>query len=222
MRATSNSENASFKPSPAILLAVVLCVFSTQLSAATLYKWVDEDGKIRYSDRLPANQSDKQHQQLNSQGVVLSTKDAAKPREELAKEAEAKRKLEEEQREQAEIKAIQDQKDKVLLLTFSSEEEIEHARENRIQVIDSVITLIESSIAVTQQKLDELQVSAENNYLSQGKDVPGGLAQKIEHFERKIEIRNAQLAAKVEEKNKISLKYDADLARFRDLKSASN
>lgn len=214
----SNPENASLKPFPALLLVIALCVFSPQPAAATLYKWVDEDGKVRYSDRLPPNQSKKQHQQLNSQGMVLSTKETAKTQEELAKEAKA----EQEKAEQARLKAIQDKQDQVLLLTFSSEEEIEHARDNRMQVIDSVIGLIESSIATTRTKLDPLKKNADGNYISQGKEVPGGLAQKIEHFERKIEIRNAQLQAKVEEKEKIRQKYELDLDRFRNLRSASN
>jgi len=222
VRFISNPENASLKHTPALLLAVALCVFSVQVSAATLYKWVDEDGKIRYSDRLPANQSKKEHQQLNSQGMVLTTRDAAKTPEELAEAAEAQRKLEEVQQEEARLKAIQNQQDRVLLMTFSSAEEIEHARENRIQVIDSVIGLIESSLATTQEKLDELTQIANQNYVSYGKEIPGGLAQKIEHFERKIEIRDSQLAAKAEEKEKIRQKYELDLERFQLLRSASN
>jgi len=222
VRFASNPEIASLKPFPALLLAIALCVFTAQLSAATLYKWVDEDGRVRYSDRLPPSQSNKQHQQLNSQGMVLTTRDAAKTPEQLTEEAEATRKLEEEQREEARIKAIQDKQDQVLLLTFGSGEEIEHARDNRIQVIDSVIGLIEGSIATTQEKLDVLGRSAKRNYVSQGKEIPGGLAQKIEHFERKIEIRDTQLKARVGEKEKIRLKYELDLERFLLLKSASN
>ncbi len=222
MHPASNPENASLKHTPALMLAIALCLLAAQVSAATLYKWVDEDGRVRYSDRLPPAQSNKQHQQLNSQGMVLTTQDAAKTPEQLADEAEAQRKLEEEQREEAELKAIQDKQDQVLLLTFSNEKEIENARDNRIQVIDSVIGLIENSIATTQAKFDQLKNSADQNYVSQGKEIPGGLAQKIEHFERKIEIRNSQLAAKAEEKEKIRQKYELDLERFRTLMSASN
>jgi hypothetical protein len=222
VRFANTPENASLITLPAVSLALLLCAFTSQSVAATLYKWVDEDGKVRYSDRLPPDQSKKQHQQLNSQGVVLSTSDSAKTEEELAEEAEAQRKLDEEQAELDRVKAIQHQQDQVLLLTFSSEQEIEHARDSRIQVIDSVIGLIEASIGTTQEKLDELELGANQNYISQGKEVPGGLAQKIEHFQRKIEIRNTQLAAKVEEKEKIRQKYELDLERFRSLSAASN
>jgi hypothetical protein len=205
-----------------LILAVLLCAVSSPSVAATLYKWVDENGKIRYSDRLPPNQNQKGHQQLSPQGVVLSTKNAARTPEEIAIAAEAKRALEEKQHEEARLKSIQDQQDRVLLLTFGTEQELEHARDNRMEVIDSVIRLIGSSIETTQGKLDTLQNKADNNYTSKGNAVPGGLAQKIEHFERKVENRNAQMEAKQLEKEKIRQKYELDLERFRSLKSAKN
>ncbi|MFC1560764.1 DUF4124 domain-containing protein [Pseudomonadota bacterium] len=222
MRVAMTLKNAGSTRLPGLCLAGLLCVFNTQSMAGALYKWVDENGAVRYSDQLPPKQSQKGHQQLNSQGVVLTTKEAARSPEEVAIEAEAQRTLEKQQREEARLKTIQDQQDRVLLLTFSSEEEIEHARENRIEVIDSVIRLIQNSIEGTQSQLDKLNNSAQVGYIAKGKEVPGGLAQKIEHFQRKIENRSAQLEAKEEEKDKISQKYDLDLERFRLLRSASN
>jgi len=205
-----------------LLLAVLLCAVSSASMAGALYKWVDENGTVRYSDQLPPQQSSKRHQQLNSRGMVVTTKDAARSAEDIAIEAEEKRLLEEQQREEARIKSIQDKRDRVLLLTFSTEEELEHARDSRMEVIDSVIRLIAGNIETTQGKLDQLMNRAEDAYLSQGKQVPGGLAQKIEHFQRKIESRNAQMALKEDEKEKIRQKYELDLERFRLLKSASN
>lgn len=207
---------------PVMLLALTLSAFSKLATAGALYKWIDENGQIRYSDRLPPSQVKKKHQQLNSQGVILTTKEAAKTDEELAAEAEAARKLEEENARQAKLKEAQDKKDQVLLLTFSSEEELGIARDNRLDVLDSVIQLINKSINATQQQLDELQGNADALYLSKGKEVPGGLAQKIEHFTRKLENRNAQLASKLAEQKKINQQYEKDVARFRELKAETN
>jgi len=206
----------------ALLLAGLLWAPGSQSIAATLYKWVDEDGAVHYGNRLPPTQSRKGHQLLNSHGLVLTTKEAAKTSNELAEEMEIQRQLEEQQAEEARLKRIQDSKDRVLLLTFSSEEELEHARDNRIEVINSVIRLIEGSIESTQSKLDKLIQYAETNYTSQEKVIPGGLAQKIEHFDRKVASRTAQLEAKTMEREKIRQKYEFDLERFRLLKSASN
>ena len=222
VRVAMTLKNAGSTRLPGLCLAGLLCVFNTQSMAGALNKWVDENGAVRYSDQLPPQQSARGHQQLNSQGMVLTTKEAAKTPKEIAIEAEALRKLEQQQREEARLKAIQNQRDRVLLLTFSSGEEIEHARENRIEVIDSVIRLIQNGIEGTQSQLDELTNHAQLSYTSKGKQVPGGLAQKIEHFQRKIESRNAHLESKEAEKNKISEKYNQDLERYQLLKSASN
>ena len=107
----------------------------------------------------------------------------------------------------------------MLLLTFSSEKEMALARDDRLEVLDSVIRLISKSIESNQQTLKELQATAEQNYTSQGQEVPGGLAQKIEHFTGKIESRTDQLLSKIEEKNKINEQFELDLARFRELKA---
>ena len=217
MRAVSNHLRPRLTLLPVILLASILFAFSRQGDAGALYKWVDENGQIRYSDRLPANQVKKKHQQLNSQGVVLSTKEAAKSDEELAAEAEARRKREEQEAKEAALKEIQYQKDQVLLLTFSSEEELGLARDDRLEVLDSVINLINKSITSTQQQLQQLITSAEDIYLSKGKEVPGGLAQKIEHFTGKLESRYAQLELKQDKKEQINKQYALDLARYREL-----
>jgi len=222
VRVAMTLKNAGSTRLPGLLLAMLLCAVSSTSMAGTLYKWVDGNGNVRYSDRLPPDQNKNKHQQLSSQGTVLSTRDAAKSPEENAIEAESKRKLEEQQREEARIIAERQKQDRVLLLTFSSEEEIENARDNRLQVMDSVIRLIESSIESTQGKLDKLTGRAQDAYISKGKEIPGGLAQKIEHFERKIESRDAQLQLKQADKEKVRQKYEGDLERFRLLRSASN
>lgn len=222
MRVTSQPVGAKTIPLSAILAIAALCTSVNPATAGALYKWIDADGQIRYSDRLPASQVTKQHQQLNPQGVVLNTKEAAKTEAELAAEAAAKLKQEEEQAIEARRQAVQNQKDQVLLLTFSNEKELDLARNDRIEVLDSVIQLINKSLRSTQKKLDELQTNAEENYLSKGNEVPGGLAQKIEHFIRKIELRDAQLQLKMLEKEKINTQYEADLARYRHLKTETN
>jgi len=205
-------------PSRLITISLLLYMSPQILTAATLYKWIDDEGKVRYSDRIPTSDIKKQHQTLNKQGVVINTKEAAKTEEELAAEAEAKINLEIQLAEEKRIKGLQDKKDRVLLLTFSSEEEMIAVRENRISVIDSVIRLIEKSIADNEVTLIGLQDSADSQYVSKGQEIPGGLAQKIEHFTRKIASRTEQLNSRKAEKNKVKEQFDLDLARYRLLK----
>lgn len=199
-------------------LAALLCAPSLSISAPKLYKWIDENGEVRYSDQLPTQDVRKKHQMLNEHGVVVDTKEAAKTREErLAEEKEQEliqAKLSEEKRQ----KAQQDKIDRVLLLTFSSEEEMKNVRDDRIEVIDSVIRLIKKSLLKTEEQVIILEDQADLTYVSKGLEIPGGLAQQIEHFTRKAANRNEQLRLKEEEKSRINAQFDSDLERYRLLK----
>jgi len=201
-----------------IFISLLLNMSSPEVFAVTLYKWVDDEGKVRYSDRMPPTQVKKKHQTLNKQGIVVETKEAAKSEEELAAEAEAQKALEAQQAIDKRKQDAQDKKDRVLLLTFSSEEEMNAVRDNRIDVIDSVINLIQKSLVDTETTLIRLQDSADLNYVSKGKEIPGGLAQKIEHFTRKVANRTQQLQLKEAEKQKLNAQFNNDLARYRFLR----
>ena len=76
-----------------IFISLLLYMSSPTVFAATLYKWVDDDGKVRYSDRMPPTQVKKKHQTLNKQGIIVETKEAAKTDEELAAQAKAQKTL---------------------------------------------------------------------------------------------------------------------------------
>ena len=198
-----------------VLTCLLLCGLSLSASAATLYKWIDENGEVRYSDRMPASQVKREHQTLNSQGIVLTTRAAAKTEDEIKEIKEAKKELQAKQQVERQNKEAQGRLDRVLLLTFSSENEMRRVKNDRIDVLDSVIRLIYKSIAATEERLIRLNNTAEQQYISQGKEVPGGLAQNIEEATRKLKNREKQLSLKLGEKFKIEAQYEVDVARFR-------
>ncbi|MFT5657114.1 MAG: putative lipoic acid-binding regulatory protein [Gammaproteobacteria bacterium] len=199
-----------------LLVCFTLFAITFDIQAAALYKWVDEDGAIRYTDRPPVT---KKHQTLNAQGIVIDRQEAPKTKQELADEKEAKALARQKFEAEEAIKQARQAKDRVLLMTFSSEQELGHVRDNRIEVIESVIRLIDKSITNTEQQLIRLKGSAETLYLSKSLEIPGGLAQNIEHFTKKLDNRKAQLKTKTSEKIVIEEQYNQDLARFRFLKS---
>jgi len=204
---------------PRVLLCLVLLGICTTASAATLYKWVDENGEIRYSDRMPASQARLEHQTLNSQGMVVTTKKAAKTEEEIQALKDAEKILQTKQEIEKIQKEAQGKLDRVLLLTFSSEYELNRAKDGRVEVLDAVIRLIYKSIATAHDRLLRLEGDAKRQYTSQGREVPGGLAQNIEESVRKIDNREKQLQVKLEEKYKIQKQFEIDVARFRLLHS---
>ncbi len=207
---------SSFRP---IIVGMLYSVSASSIHAAALYKWIDDEGNVRYSDRMPVSDVKKERQTLNSQGIVIDTKAAAKTEEVLAAEAAAKKAEELRLAEEKRLKAAQDKKDRVLLLTFSSEQEMSAVHDNRIDVVESVISLIKKSLATTEEKLISLEDKADTQYRSKNLEVPGGLAQNIEHFTRKIVSRKEQLRLKEEEKQEINTQFEHALERYRVLKS---
>ena len=189
--------------------------------SAKLYKWIDENGNIRYSDRLPADQSKKRFQTLAPDGRVLQTKEEAKSPEQLRQEREEKQRQEEEARrieaEKRRIQAEKDHHDRVLMMTFTSEDEIVEAQNERLEVIDSVIRLLQRDIKQEEDKLERLHQSAQRNYLDKGREVPGGLAQNIEYSSDKILSKQRQLQLKFDERERIKEQYANDLVRYREL-----
>ncbi len=207
--------NISKITSPGVLACLILLGISTTADAGKLYKWVDENGEVRYSDRMPASQIKRKHHTLNAQGIVVATQEAAKTEEEIKAGKEAAKELQARQEVERQNKEAQGKLDRVLLLTFSSEQEMSRVKNDRIEVLDSVIRLIYKSIATTEERLKRFENIAQQQYISKKKEVPGGLAQNIEESSRKLNNREKQLSLKLGEKYKIEAQYEIDVARFR-------
>ena len=201
--------------------AVILLLVSATVSAQSLFRWVDEDGTVRYGDVLPSNRVGKEYQVLTPDGRVIKNQQAAKSPEQLRRERAEKRRKEREARIQAEINArqaaIQEHHDNVLLMTYTSEEEIRIAKDERLDVINSVIDLLRKNVKTEKAKLQREEKIAKELYLDKGQEVPGGLAQKIEYFSEKVLSKQQHLSLKLEEREKIKRQYQKDLLRYREL-----
>jgi hypothetical protein len=121
--------------SPIILSFLFAQTLVITASAKPLYKWIDDEGETRYSDTLPNDRAGKGFKTLSSAGRVLKVHKAARPPEQLKQERLEKKRREREARiraeTQARITAIQKQHDNVLLMTFTNEDEILIAKQER-------------------------------------------------------------------------------------------
>ncbi|MBC8211531.1 MAG: DUF4124 domain-containing protein [Gammaproteobacteria bacterium] len=196
--------------------------FAAALYAAPLYKWVEEDGQIRYSDTLPTQQSSKRFQKIAPDGRILITQEAAKSREEIQRERNEQQRLDREMKLKAETEAreaaLQEHHDNVLLMTFTNEEEILEAQDERLAVIDSVINLLHKNIESEMEKLETEERIAKQRFTDKGKVIAGGQAQKIEYHTDKVLSKQQHLSLKMDEREKVKQQYVTDLIRYRELK----
>jgi hypothetical protein len=202
-------------------LRTVMCVMATvSIFAATMpvqakmYKWVDENGQMHFGDRIPAKYLVKEHQELNEQGVVVKTKEAAKTAEELEQE----RRLEQ-QRKQAELaKKKQEQRDRVLLDTYTTERDLIVARDSRLEAVDSQIKLSESIIKDSTNNLETLEKQVENIKAS-NRQVPQDLYQRIDIEKKQIEVQSDVMKSHKKRREEISEQFNGYIERFKVLKA---
>ncbi len=195
-----------------LFLAILLAAIS--LSAhAKLYKWVDENGHVQYSDKIPPTAVKKSHEELDKRGLVIEKKDRAKTPEEIAEEQRV-RKLQEETRRRLEEQRA---RDRVLLSTYRNEDEIILARDGKLATYDAQIRITYNNIARLKDRLSSHKKRAAS-LERQGKPIPQQLKKGIENTRKEINENYASILRQENGKKQIRAKYALDLKRFRELR----
>jgi hypothetical protein len=195
-----------------VLTATALALSSAE--AGRLLRWVDDEGKVHYSDKIPPEYVDQAREELNTQGVQVREIPRAKTREEVERERELQRLRQERERLVAEQRAA----DRVLLRTFRSEDDLMLARDGKLTAIDVQIQVTQGNIRRHQKKLSQLQHKAATLERS-GRPVPDQLRSGIASTLNSINEAYAAIEQREQEKNAIRAVFERDLRRFRELKN---
>ena len=179
---------------------------------AKTYRWVDEDGRVHYGDRIPAKYSQQQAQTLNDRGVVVEERNAPKSAEEIAAEA-AERKA---QQAAAAKAAEQARYDNWLMSTYATQDQLLLRRDDQLAILDSRIASGEKSITQNQQSLDDLRQRADG-FTAKDKPVPSRIERQITEFETMVRTSNVALDAMRAEREKVNQAFERDLSRWIEL-----
>jgi hypothetical protein len=180
-------------------------------SGRTVYKWVDERGMTHYGDQIPPEYAAKERRVINSQGIEINRVEAQKTPEQLAAE------------DQAKIDAQQGRdRDRNLLSTYASVQEIERLRDQRV-------TLLSDQIKVTSQFLEQLNGRMKklraNSMLfkpysgdPKAAAMPDQIAEDLVRVGNDIRTQEQNLLGKRSEETTISKQFESDIGRFKELK----
>jgi len=203
----------SHNPLITAIFGLLGLILSTNAGAANIKCWTNDEGVRECGQTVPPEYSQQGHKELNKRGIVVDEKDRALTEEEIA-----------EQRRQEELQAQKERKrekqrrlDAVLLQTFSSEEDIIRARDDKIAAMNAQIKLAESRNQKLQEDLDKRLETAASHERA-GKQQPKELLQDIESLRRQIQTNDDFIAETRAERERIREEYNADLERFRELK----
>lgn len=198
-----------------IALVTTMALVTLSIPAqARIVCWTNKEGVKECGDKVPPEYAQTDRQELNKQGLVVDEQERAKTDEELE---EAKRNAElqaEKDRQSAEAA----KRDKILLDTFSSVDDIEMTRDGKIAAIQASISLAEARNQKLQADLDKLVEHAANEERA-GKAITEDLEKDIESLRRQIKDNDNFIADKQNEQELVREASAKDVERFKELKS---
>lgn len=192
---------------------VILMILATSVAQAKLYKWVDEDGKVHYSDKVPPDQIKNAHQELNKHGVVTESIDRAltdEEREAKAEELKIQRELEKQQ--QLEAERVEKERN-ALLKSYSNADQIRRLKNERVTALERNIQMAEENLVIQNKNLDDMLKRAADRERS-GQTVSDGFLKQIEQVRTQIEDQKRFIVDKTAEINATNEKYDYELAKY--------
>ena len=195
---------------PILVLIVVALIGAGTAQAQKLYRWVDEDGNVHYSDKVPPEQKDLARDELNKEGMVVERVERAMTPEEKAAKKAAEEALREANREREE----QRRKDAVLLESYASEEDIMRTRDQKLQAIERTINITDATVDSQERALADL-IKRAGDVERAGQEVSAALRTSIESTQQQIASQKAFKSRKEAERKEIEEQAEYDLKRYR-------
>ncbi|MCK9608753.1 MAG: DUF4124 domain-containing protein [Methylomonas sp.] len=185
--------------------------------AKKMYRWVDENGRVFFSDLVPPDQIQHKRETMNENARVLDVVEKAKTPEQLAQQ----KRLDALRKEQDKIIAKQAADDKVLLSTYRSLEDMNKALENKLALMDGEKKMIEGNRLRMEQQLLQQQLQAANLERN-AKKVPEKLLKEIASTRQQIEQNVQEMARHESNRQSVEKEFRADIARFEFLTQPYN
>lgn len=202
----------------ACAIAIALGLAALPAHAEKLYKWVDDKGVTHYGDAVPAEHSRLERKVLNEQGVAVKVLPREKTDDEIAAEAQQAAQKEAERQEEL----AQAERDRILLDTYLSIDEIIALRDRRVLALEAQIGVTRHYLKNLQAKWEDLEKEARRYNFPFREDselppLPDDIAQHLIFTEKAMaEHMQTVRALKIEQKN-IRDEFERDMERFREL-----
>jgi len=195
-------------------------------TAAEVYRWVDENGEVHYSESLPPDYKDKEEgfDVLNSSGLVVDENQSLTPKPPPPPKP-SKEEPQELPRDSSGLprpKALyseaelQRQMDNFLMLRYESEQEIVDAMNVEIKQLEydrRLLVTTRDSMKVAYE--GEIREAA--NRQRAGQQVPDETMKDLDRLRSRLAENESSLALLQQREEAIRLEFDEQLSRFRKL-----
>jgi predicted phage tail protein len=177
-------------------------------------KCQDAAGKWHYGDQADEQCAQSKVIELDRQGV--KRKEIAAPLTEAELKAHAEKQAEEEKAKK--LAAEQKRQDEIMLATYAVEADITLTRDRKLADVDTQIHASEQTLKSLQNSLKRLRTQAAEEQRG-GKPVSAQTTKTIANNEAQIAKHESLIKKMQNDKEAIRVQYDAEVIRFRELKS---
>lgn len=189
------------------ILALIFCPGAE----AKLFKWIDEHGNTHYGESIPPEYAAKEKDLPSNSGkksrnIEIMSPEIIQEKKEVAARKEAARKEMEEKKRH----------DIMLLNTYSSEEEIDLARDRSVALVNARIESIDILLKSSQNTLNELRKEA-NLLGMEGKQIPPSLYDDISLAEEKVSGYRLERSRSEEQLLSVISRFDNDKIQYRKI-----
>lgn len=200
---------------PALLLALLAGAADAQSDKTKLYRWVDKNGQVHYGDSVPPEYAEQDREILNKQGVPVGREEGTITPEEAVAIAMAEKAERDEKKRKL--------RDRVLLQTYQSVRELEVLRDTRLELVDAQLTIQEQSLANLRAQRAQIERMASRyapvNQTENAAPLPEELALDLQQSANDIDTQQANLMKRRDERESIRLNFEADIARYKELRA---
>ena len=176
-----------------------------------VYRWVDDHGVVHYGDQVPPQYSSRERDIVNSEGVVVDRMAAQKTPEQIA--ADKARKLAVEEKAE---------RDRNLLNTYVSVEEIQRLRDQRLALLADQIKVTSQFLDILNGRLARLRANSMHfrpySHSPNAQPMPDQLADDLVRVTNDIHTQQQNLVEKHNEEAAMRAQFSSDIARFKELK----
>ena len=195
------------------LIAMSITLLALSATAhAELFKWVDAQGRVQYTDRLPEDAVNRGNVQLSKQGLA---KNVTEP----VLTAEQRRAIEERiarEREAEKVERDRKLQENALLSSYSSEMDIDVARRRNLAIVGASILSAEARIKALQRRTAAIE---REKLFYEKKPFPEKLKRELASVQSEVPKQYAIISQRNEDALEINRRYEAQRQKFVDIKT---
>jgi len=196
------------------MITAVFLAFAPLDAQARIKCWTNNEGVRECGNTVPPEYAQKGHREVSKQGITVETKGRAKTEEELAIEQRKK----DEDKEKQRIARERAKKDRVLLDTFTTEDDLLLTRDGKIRAIESRIQHTQSRVNGLRADLTAMQSKAAQQERG-GRAVSAEMKGEITGLKNQIKQNEGFIEQRRKEQEELRAQFEDDLKRYRELKA---